>query len=58
MFKLELNKTYEFTVRQSDKVALIAKLTAETTEGFYFEDEIKGEKFALRREEITSFTKL
>ena len=46
------NKTVEITVRQSTKVVLIAKFIKDIPGGTLFRDEIKGETFALRFEDI------
>ena len=58
MFEAKIGKNVEFTVKCSNKIALIARLIGEDAEGFYFEDEIKGEKFAIRRSDITSIRSL
>ena len=58
MFNLEIGKNVEFTVKASDKVAIIARLVGECSEGFHFEDEIKGEKFAVRKSDITSIVRI
>ena len=54
MFSLEIGKNVEFTVTCSEKVALIARLVGESSEGLHFHDEVKNEFFAIRKSDITS----
>ena len=46
------NKNVEITVRQSSKIVLIARFIKDIPGGTLFRDEIKGETFALRFEDI------
>ena len=56
MFNVKIGSNVEFTVKASDKIAIIARLVGECSQGFYFEDEIKNEKFAIRKTDITSMS--
>ena len=55
-----INRNVEITVKQSEKVVLIAKFLGETEcgKGLLFKDEVQNETFALSNNDVVKVTLL
>ena len=50
--------TVEITVKQSEKIVIIAKYLAKIEGGYLFHDEIKNERFALSDRDVVKLERI